>query len=324
MTDKVRVRALRPTHLVGLRALDARPTCMEITAVTWPRLLAGDSRLPFWSLLSHSMTHPPGYRRIWVHVADDGPDGLLVARVRCGGLVWDVRHLWVDAARETVARDLLLWVCDEAAARGARRVFLETGPDEPALAVARSAGFQHYTWALLYGLRDGPGVSPPAQPGRPRQRGDDHLLFQLYKAAVPAPVRAAEAMTLEEWAALRKDPPRWGAGLLAGWQQFVWDDGGTALAWLELGSAAKSWHAEWLVRPGYEALGEQALAFALEQAKGAPLYATCREYQQPLASALERAGFALVARRAVFARQLAARVREPRLVAARARSPVGG
>ena len=26
---------------------------------------------------------------------DDAIDGIAIARVRCGGLVWDVRHLWV-------------------------------------------------------------------------------------------------------------------------------------------------------------------------------------------------------------------------------------
>jgi hypothetical protein len=62
----------------------------------------------------------------------------------------------------------------------------------------------------------------------------------------------------------------------------------------------------------------------VEQANRAPLYATCREYQQPLASALERAGFDVVTRRAVFARQLAVRVTEPRLVAAHARPTLGG
>lgn len=325
MTSNATIRALRPTHLVGLRALDARPSCVELTGVSWPRVLDGDTRLPFWSLLSHSMTHPTGYRRVWVHLADDGIDGLLVARVRCGGLVWDVHHLWADGEREAVARDLLLWVCEEAASRGARRVFLETGPSEPARGLARSAGFEQYAWATLYWCpsadRDRRQVERSA---RPRGRSDEHVLFQLYTAAVPAPVRAAEAMTLDEWVALHKGTRRWAPGLLSTRQQFVWDDGQSALAWLELASAAKSMHAEWLVHPAHESVCDDVVAHALEQASKLPLYATCRDYQQPLASALERAGFAEVGRRAVLVRQLAVRIPEPRLVPARARPTLGG
>ena len=52
-----------------------------------------------------------------------------------------------------------------------------------------------------------------------------------------------------------------------------------------------------------------------------PLYASSRVYQQSLASALSRAGFEVVAERAVFVRQLAVRVPERALVAVRAPNP---
>jgi hypothetical protein len=323
MTDRAKMRTLRPTHLVGLRALDARPTCVELTAPTWPRVPDDGTRLPLWSLFSQSMAPPAGYRRGWVHCGDDGIDGLLVARVRCGGLVWDVRHLWADG--ESVARELLLGVCEEAAARGARRVFLETGPETADLAVARSAGFEHYAWATTHVCRTTRVPTLPlARSPRPRRRGDEHMLFQLYKAAVPAPVRAAEAMTIEEWVALHKDTRRWAPGLMADRQQFIWDDGEVATGWVEIASAPKSQHVDSLVHPASEALYDDLVAFTLEQATKLPLYATCREYQQPLAAALGRAGFEVVGERAVFARQLAIRIAEPRLVAARARPTLGG
>jgi hypothetical protein len=272
------------------------------------------------------MAHPAGYRRTWVHVGEQGIDGLIVARVRCGGLVWDVRHLWADMAHEGVAQELLVWFCEEAVARGARRVFLETGPDETLLRTARRAGFELYTRATLYGAAGG-GAAEPTQdvlPPRPRQRGDEHMLFQLYNAAVPAGVRAAEALTLEEWMALHKGTRRFTPGLLTARHQWVWGDGESAWAWAEVAGAARSQHAEWLVHPAHEDLCDAVVAHALEQANKTPLYATCREYQQPLASALTRAGFAAASRRAVFARQLAVRVPEPRLVAAHARPTLGG
>jgi hypothetical protein len=325
MTKNATVRALRPTHLVGLRALDARPSCVELTGLSWPRVLDGDSRLPFWSLLSHSMTHPTGYRRVWVHAGEHGIDGLLVARVRCGGLVWDVRHLWAEGDVDSVARDLLVWVCQEAVNRGARRVFLETGAGDEERAMARSAGFEQYTWATVY-VCPGPAGDPPpvARPPRARGRADEHVLFQLYTAAVPALVRAAEAMTQEEWIALHKGTRRWAPGLLSSRQQYVWDEAESAVAWLELASGGKSLHAEALVHPAHEGLCDDVVGHALEQASKLPLYATCREYQQPLASALDRAGFDRLGSRAVFVRQLAVRVPEPRLVPARARPTLGG
>ncbi|HEY7063251.1 MAG TPA: hypothetical protein VII06_17370 [Chloroflexota bacterium] len=326
MTAKPSVRPLRPTHLVGLRAFDAQPSCVEITPPSWPRVADGDGRMPFWSLLTQSVAHSAGSRRAWVHVGEGGIDGLIVARLRCGGLVWDVRHLWADVEQDRVAGELLRWFCQEAAARGARRVFLETGPDEAQLAVAARAGFERYTWAALYGpsgeVEVPAVVAPPAC--RARGRADEHMLFQLYNAVVPGGVRAAEALTLEEWMALYKGTRRWAPGPLTTRHQYVWDDGETAYAWLELASAGKTYHTDWLVHPLHEDLCDAVIAYALEQANKSPLYATCRDYQQPLASALERAGFGLVTRRAVFARQLAVRVAEPRLVAAHAQPTLGG
>jgi hypothetical protein len=320
MTSKSAIRPLRPTHLVALRALDSRPTCVEWTAPTWPRVHDGDARLPLWSLLSHSMASPTGYRRAWVHCGPDGIDGIAAARARCGGLVWDVRHIWVDGANEPVARELLLSICEEAAARGARRVFVETGTEPGERAVAQRAGFEQYTQASLYVHRGGVATVSAVAGARLRQRGDEHALFQLYKAAVPANVRAAEAMTLEEWAALHKGTKRWAPASLDDRRQHVWPDGESLLAWMELTCNAKSQHVEWLMHPAHESASDALVALAIGEAGArGSLYATCRDYQPSLCSALERAQFALVVERAVFARQLAVRVPERVLVAARAR-----
>ncbi|HZU04422.1 MAG TPA: hypothetical protein VFB73_00470 [Chloroflexota bacterium] len=326
MTATSTIRALRPTHLVGLRALDNRPSCAEITAPVWPRVCDGDSRLPLWSLLPHSMAHPTGQRRAWVHVSPDGIDGLVVSRARCGGLVWDVRHLWVDSTRESVAEELLRQVCTEAALRGARRVFLETGLDEPATTIARQAGFAQYTRAMVYAAPAGPREAcGTLVPGRPRLRGDEHRLFQLYNAAVPAPVRAAEALTLEEWLALHKGPRRWTPGLFVDRYQYVWDVEDSLVAWMELACSPRGQQAEWLVHPAHGSLCDSLVAYALTQVNPKlPFYVTCREYQVALRSALERTGFALVGERAVFVRQLTVRLPERRSVVVRTRPSLGG
>src|SRR5579875_1470925 len=160
---------------------------------------------------------------------------------------------------------------------------------------------------------------------RPRARGDEHALFQLYTAAVPAPARAAEALTLEEWAALHKGARRWSPRQLSGRRQFVWDTGAGLAGWLELVESGRSQHLEWLVHPQHERHLDALVAGGLSCAQPRlPLYATCRAYQAGVRAALERAGFALVAECIVLVCQLAVRVPARPLVAAVVRSTIGG
>lgn len=325
MTAKRAVRSLRPTHLVGLRAFDARPSCVQVTAPSWPRHTDPAARLPLWSLVSQSVAPPAGRRRAWVYLDDHGVSGVLVGRVRSDGLVWDVRHLWADAGRDDVVAALLQRVCDDAVQRGARRVFLELPRDTRHLAVARRAGFEPYTEAAL--LAREPAGEWPADGWlpRPRARGDEQALFQLYLAAVPAPARAAEAMTLDEWTALHKGARRWSPRQLSGRRQFVWEASEGAAAWLEVAESGRSQHLEWLVHPAYEPRCDALVAGGLSCAQPRlPLYATCRAYQPGVRSALERAGFAPVAECVVLVCQLAVRVPDRALVAAVARSTIGG
>jgi hypothetical protein len=271
------------------------------------------------------MTRPTGYRRAWIHLGTDGIDGLVVARVRCRGLVWDVRDLWIDGNQEGLALALLVAVCEEAANRGARRVFLETALGAWQLGVARAAGFVQYTQASLHACQV-PG-RPGAQPlpgARTRLARDEQPLFQLYTAAVPAAVRSAEALTLEEWLALHKGVRRWTPGLLANSRQLVWELDGAMVAWMNLVHDANSYHVEWLLHPSHDDAWDQLVAHSVRECGGKlPLYATCREYQVSLRSALERGSFELVGERAVFGRQLAVRVADRRLVTARARPTLG-
>ncbi|MBX5489957.1 MAG: hypothetical protein IRZ14_02275 [Chloroflexi bacterium] len=281
--------------------------------------------MSLWSLLSHSVAHQAGRRRAWVYVDEGGVNGVLVGRVRSHGLVWDVRHLWADNGREEVVAALLQRICDDALQRGARRIFLELPRDAPHLLVARRVGFQQYTEAalLVHPPLDGP--SPSSWRPRPRARGDEQALFQLYTAAVPAPARAAEAMTLEEWAALHKGVRRWSPRQLAGRRQFVWDGPEGAVAWLEVAESGRSQHLEWLVHPAYERRCDEVVAGGLSYAQPRlRLYATCRAYQPGLRTALERAGFEPVTECAVLVCQLAVRVPDRALAVAAVRSTIGG
>jgi hypothetical protein len=249
--------------------------------------------------------------------------GLAVARPRAGGLVWDVANLHALPGEDTVAADLLEQVTASAGAHAARRVFLEApaggrGPD-----VARRAAFERFTSSELYMLAPGSKIErTDLFEARPRLRADEQTLFQLYNAAVPAPVRAAEAMTLEEWAALYPGRKRWQPSFTGTRQQYVWELGTTMVGWLELTFGQRSQFMELLVHPRYEDAADRLLRYALLQVSPkAPVYVLVREYQPYLASALERAGFRLAAEHELFVKLLAVRVREPRMVTA---NVVGG
>ena len=317
------IRTLRPIDMVALAAFQRRAGATEITAHNWPRVEPESGRVPYLNLVSASFGHSPGGQRGWLAEQDGGVVGLAMARPRAAGLVWDVSHLYAQPGQDRVAADLLEKVVACAGSHGARRVFLEAplggrGPD-----VARRAAFERFTSHELYVLAPGFKVErTDLFEARPRLRADEQTLFQLYMAAVPAPVRAAEAMTLEEWGALYPGRKRWQPSFTGSRQQFVWELGTSIVGWLEVTFGQRSQFMELLVHPRYEDATDRLLRYALLQVSPkAPVYATVREYQPHLASALQRAGFRLVAEHELFVKLLAARVREPRLVTA---NVVGG
>jgi hypothetical protein len=315
------VRTLRPIDVVALASFQRRAGGMEITAHNWPRIEPESGRVPFMNLLTSSFAHRPGGQRGWV--AEDGGRlvGLGTARPRAGGLVWDVGHLLAD--EDTVAADLLDEVVGCAASHAGRRVFLEAPARGRGHDVARRAAFERFTSSELYVLSPGAKVErTDLFEARPRLRADEQTLFQLYMSAVPAPVRAAEAMTLEEWSALYPGRKRWQPSFTGSRQQYVWELGTSMVGWLEVTFGQRSQFMELLVHPRYEDAADRLLRYALLQVSPkAPVYVVVREYQPYLASALQRAGFRLAAQHELFVKLLAVRVREPRLVTA---NVVGG
>jgi hypothetical protein len=312
------VRTLRPIDVVALASFQRRAGGTEITAHNWPRIEPESGRLPFVNLVSSSLGHRPGGHRAWVAERDGRVVGLAVARPRAGGLVWDVVHLHAEPGEDGVAADLLEQVAACAGSHAARRVFLETPSASRGQDVARRAAFERFTSSELYVLAPGFKVErTDLFEARPRLRVDEQTLFQLYMGAVPARVRAAEAMTLEEWGALYPGRKRWQPSFTGSRQQYVWELGTSLVGWLEVTFGQRSQFMELLVNPRYEDAADRLLRYALLQVSPkAPVYVPAREYQPLLASALQRAGFGLAAEHELFVKLLAARVREPRLVTA--------
>jgi hypothetical protein len=314
------VRALRPIDVVALASFQRRTsgTGTEITAHNWPRIEPESGQMPYLTLVSNSLAHRPGASRAWI--AEDGGRlaGVAIARSRAGGLVWDVAQLHADPDSDHAASDLLEHVAACAGTHAARRVFLEASASTRGQDIARRAGFERFTTSDLYLLTPGFKVErTDLFEARPRLRADEQALFQLYTAAVPAPVRAAEAMTLDEWGALYPGRKRWQPTFTGSRQQFVWELGTSLVGWLEVTFGHRSQFIDLLVHPRYEDATDRLLRYALVQVSPkAPVYATARAYQPSLASALTRAGFRLAGAHDLYVKILAARVREPSLVPA--------
>lgn len=311
------IRAVRPTDVAALRSFLRRTSAAELTTHTWPKVQPESGHLPLTGVLGQALGRTGSRRGMWVAAMDGHLIGYGVARARCDGQVWDVEHL--HAEQQEAAVDLLEHVCGKAAEASALRVFMDVPAGSVGVDLARRAGFERYADSTLMRL------APPfrvdkngAFSARPRLRADEHQLFQLYNAAVPAPVRAAEAMTYEEWSALHRGNKKWTPSLLGDRHQFVWELGSGLVAWMEVVYGQKSQFLELLAHPQYESMLDRFVSYALTQVSDkAPVFATARDYQPSLASALQRAGFAPAGEVEILVRQLAARLPEPKLVPAR-------
>jgi hypothetical protein len=289
----------------------------EITAHTWPRVEPESGPAPYAELLTSAMQGPQR-QRAWVALAGKAVAGLAIARPRAGGLAWDIEHLHVAPDAEELATELAEDVAAKAGSRGGRRVFLEAADATIADEALRPIGFSRFSQRALYVLQ--PGFSAQHTDlfeARPRLSADAQPLFQLYNAAVPSSVRAAEAMTQEEWQSLYVGRRQWRPSFTGSRQQYVWELGASLVGWMEVIYGRKSQYLELLVHPRFDDASDRLLRYALLQVSAkAPVYAAARDYQPALASALGRAGFRGVAQHDLYAKLLAVRVREPRLVPA--------
>ena len=310
------IRVLRLPELVGAGLFLRRGDTLELTSHSWPRVQPETGHLPtsaaIWQTVGMSWEHA------WVAVSSGAVVGLVVSRPRCGGLVWDVEHLLTTGGDAGIAESLLETVGQHAVTRGGRRVFLEVPDDESSATLTRKAGYEKYTTTTVYKL-SAPFKLPGLETldGRPRLRVDEQPLFNLYGAAVPQIVRAAEALTYDEWSALHRGRKKWSPTLIGDRHQYVWEVGASLAGWLEVVYGQKSQYLDLLIDPKYESMVDRMVAFALKQvSEKAPVYVSVRPYQMVLGASLERRGFAVGGRYDVYVRQLSVRVPERTLVPA--------
>jgi len=309
-------RVLRLPDLVGVAMFVRLGDVEELTSHTWPRVQPEAGHLPLgvaiWQSLGMS------WERAWLSGESRTVSGMLSARPRCGGLVWDVEHLLAVGGDAAVAEALLEAAGNHAVTHGARRIFLEVPDGERGAGLARRAGFEKYTTTTVYKL-PAPFKIPTLETleGRPRLRVDEQPLFNLYGAAVPQLVRSAEALTYDEWSALHRGRKKWAPTLIGDRHQFVWEVGASLAGWLEVVYGQKSQYLDLLIDPKYESMVDRMVAFAMKQvSEKAPVYVAVRPYQTVLGAALERRGFVVGGRYDIYVRQLSVRIPERQLVPA--------
>lgn len=309
-------RVLRLPDLVGAGMFLQKGDAQELTSHIWPRVQPESGHLPIGTSIWQSLGM--AWDRAWVTGEGRTVTGLVTARPRCGGLVWDVEHLLSQGGDVARAESLLETVGQYAATRAGRRVFLEVPDDERGANLSRKAGFEKYTSTTVYML-SAPFKQSALESleGRPRLRVDEQPLFSLYGAAVPQLVRAAEALTYDEWSALHRGRKKWAPTLIGDRHQFVWEVGASLAGWLEVVYGQKSQFLDLLIDPKYESMIDRMVAFAMRQvSEKAPVYVSVRPYQTVLGAALERRGFGVSGRYDIYVRQLSVRVPERQLVPA--------
>lgn len=310
------IRPLHATDAVTVAAFLARGAGRELAAETWPRTPPESRRPTFASLMLGALLPATGDRAIGLSGSSGRLSGLVVAQARASGLVWDVEHL--RSEDHGIAVELLRWIGGRALEARAHRVFIDTPEGATGSEVASRAGFERYSEGVTYRLSPGfPRDPADAVPARPRLRSDDQPLFQLYSAAVPANVRAAEAMTHEEWAALYPGRKPWTPAILGNRQDYVWEMGSRVVGWMRVVYGQRSQFLDLMVHPSHEAYADRMVRYALVQmSTKAPVLVDVREYQGAVRTALERAGFQAIESYAVWVRQLAERIPEPKIAAA--------
>jgi GNAT superfamily N-acetyltransferase len=317
------IRALRPTDALAYvsfyHRLHRRPATGRLGRVR----LGADTLPVVLGFFGRSLALEPG-REAWVQIDHGRIWGLVAAKRREGADVWDVDHLAVlpSPDSERVATRLLEHLLAAAADDGIQKVFMRLDEGDPAQEWIRRVGFSKYCDELTFARAEVPTFAKGGSsvPLRGRRPADHQPLFQLYCSAVPFRVRQAEAMTLREW--------RWmdgwavhsvGLGVFIGGRRsdYVYDVGGRIAAWLQVDRGQRRLVLLDDARADVDITG--VLRYGLSRlGSGGPAFCVSRDYQVGLARALDDNGFAVIRREALFARGLAARVPELKLVPIRA------
>jgi GNAT superfamily N-acetyltransferase len=284
-----------------------------------------------WSLLSATLSALlPLSQETLIYVAEE--NGKVVGFIQASGQplgldlrgarVLQVLNLQVaeESDSDEVAAALVEHLSNQALEKGALRLFVRLPERDPLLPAFRLRGFRQYaTEVVVYA--DKPVMRSEQFPEgvRPVKRGDNRMLYQLYRKVTPQGVSQLEAPTYREWRALHGG--EWTGRLAARGsdkQEFVVDRV-EVVGWVkaERSSGARPDTLNFMALPEGPLPGELA-DFGLSLVKGsaAPAWSSLRHYDSHMIDALRGRGFSMLLTQLLLVKELAVRipVREKGLV----------
>ena len=275
-----------------------------------------------WSVLSSTLSALlPLSQETLIYVAEEG--GKVVGFIQASGqplgldlpraTVLQVVNLQVvdGADTEEVAPALVEHLCNQALERGAHRLFVRLPERDPLLPVFRLGGFRQYaTEVVVYA--DKPEIRSEQFPegARAIRRGDNRLLYQLYRKVTPQEVSHVEAPNYREWRALHGG---WTGRLAARGsekqEQVV--DRVELVGWVkaERSSGARPNTVSFMALPEGSLPGDLAdLGLSLLGESELPAWSSLRHYDSNMIDALRGRGFSVLLTQLLLVKELAVRV----------------
>jgi predicted N-acetyltransferase YhbS len=276
-----------------------------------------------WSLLSSTLSALlPLSQETLIYVAEE--NGKVIGFIQASGqpLGLDLRRATVlqvlnlQVAEETdfeeVATALVEHLSNQALERGALRLFVRLPERDPLLPAFRLRGFRQYaTEVVVYADRPEMRSQTFPEGVRPVKRGDNRLLYQLYRKVTPQGVSQLEAPTYREWRALHGG--EWTGRLAARGsdkhEHVV--DRVEVVGWVkaERSSGARPDTLNFMALPEGPLPGELAdFGLSLLGDSEAPTWSSLRHYDSHMIDALRGRGFSVLLTQLLLVKELAVRV----------------
>lgn len=308
-------RTVRPTDLVALVSYDGKVYRNE--ARTWDILeKVEEAPSPIdsaFDVIEPLFSFATG-RQTWINVSGLTLQGLVSARRLHTRRAWEIDTLICATPEpEAVCLDLLESMVKGAGRARAHKVFLRLQADSQLVPFARRAGFVAYTRELLYFRGSRPEHVDATTSLRKVASQDDQALFRLYSRNVPEMVRRHEALTLQEWQALRPDRRMRG--------EYVHEEDGEVKGWARLGMSGGYCHVGILHDLDAEGLGRLLSAVFARVGAGRRIYVSAPQYDFDLQQTLEDFGFGRMGEHSVFVHRtlrLVGEIEEEKRLASRA------
>ncbi|HEY1419373.1 MAG TPA: hypothetical protein VGG90_01535 [Candidatus Dormibacteraeota bacterium] len=276
-----------------------------------------------WSLLSATLSALlPLSQETLMYVAED--NGKVVGFIQASGqpLQLDLRRARMlqvlnlqvadGSDADDVAPALVEHLCNQALARGALRIFVRLRERDPLLPAFRLQGFRQYaTEVVVYA--DKPAIREEQFPEglRPVKRGDNRMLYQLYRKVTPQGVSQLEAPTYRDWRAMHGG--EWTGRLAARGsdkqEQVV--DRVEIVGWVkvERGSGARPDTLQFMAVPENPLPGQLAdFGLSMLGDSEGSAWSSLRHYDSHMIDALRGRGFSVLLTQLLLVKELAVRV----------------